>query len=255
MKIKLLLVFIFLNSEYSCFSQQTEMPKRVTYFSGSVNVTNNGISLVPNFSLGKPAVIINLSAGGKRFSFDPDIRFSLSAKPWTMLFWLRYKIIPAGKFRLTTGAHLGLNYKISTLPINGDTAETNIVRRYFAAELVPNYFISKDISTGFYYLYSHGLDAGTVNNTHFITFNLNISNIKIIDPFFAKLTPQVYFLKQDIHQGYYFNATLSIAWKNFPLSVSGTINQRLSGDITGSKDFIWSIGLIYSFRKNYISKS
>lgn len=249
-----LLIFVLMSAFHSGFSQTNDSAKSVLHLSGTVNVTNNGISLVPNFSLGKPAVIINLSAGNGRFSFDPDIRFSLSAKPWTMLFWGRYKILPAGKFRLTTGAHLGLNFRTTILPINGDTAERNIVRRYLAAELVPNYIITKNISVGMYYLYSHGLDAGTVKHTHFLILNTNFSNIKISSQVFARFTPQVYYLKQDFRQGYYFTSSLSIAKKNFPLSVYGLINQKLSGNITGSKDFIWSTGVIYSFNKSYIQK-
>lgn len=249
-----LYVFILTAYSFPGFAQTNDSVKIIYHFSGSVNVTNNGISLVPNFSLGKPAVIISLSAGKSRFSFDPDIRFSLSAKPWTMLFWARYKVLPTGRFRLTTGAHLGLSFKTTTLPVEGDTSETNIVRRYLAAELVPNYFITKNISAGMYYLYSKGLDAGTVKNTHFLLFNTNFSNIRISNHFFAGFTPQVYFLKQDMRHGFYFTSSLSVAKKNFPLSVSGFINQRLSGDIAGSKDFIWSAGITYSFNKSYIQK-
>ncbi len=254
MKNKLLLYFTLSCFANPCFSQQTDSTSKSYHLSGTVNVTNNGISLVPNFSLNKPAVIINLSAGNNRFSFESDIRFSLSAKPWTMLFWLRYKVIPTGKFRLTTGAHLGLNYKISTLPVNGDSVETNIVRRYLATEIVPNYFLTNNISVGMYYLYSYGLDAGTVKNTHFVVFNTNFTNIRIVDKIYAGFKPQVYYLKQDDRQGWYFNSSFSLARKNFPLSVGAIINHRLSGDIAGAKDFLWSVGLIYSFNKNFVQK-
>ena len=114
----LVLLLIFWGSACITSAQNRDSIQSITHLNGSVNITNNGISLIPNFSLGKPAVIINLSAGKSRLTFDPDIRFSLSAKPWTMLFWLRYKIVPAGKFRLTTGSNLGLNFRINTLPIN-----------------------------------------------------------------------------------------------------------------------------------------
>jgi aryl-alcohol dehydrogenase-like predicted oxidoreductase len=45
-------------------------------------VTNNGISLVQTFSLGKPAAIVTLSIGKGKLSFEPDLRFSLKEKPW-----------------------------------------------------------------------------------------------------------------------------------------------------------------------------
>ena len=245
-------VVIFIVISLSCHSQKADSIKRVTHFSGSVNVTNNGISLVPNFSLGKPAVIVNLSAGNGRLSFDPDIRFSLSAKPWTMLFWLRYKAVNSGRFRLRTGAHLGLNYKISSVPIGGDNVEANIVRRYLAAEVVPQYLINEKIRAGLYYLYSYGLDAGTVGNTHFLVFNTSFSDIKISKQLVARFTPQVYYLKQDARQGTYFTSSLNIGKKDFPLSIEGFINQRLGGNILGSKNFTWSASLIYTFNKRFI---
>ena len=66
--------------------------------------------------------------------------------------------------------------------------------------------------------------------------------------------PQVYYLKQDVRRGTYFTSSLNIAKKNFPLSASAFINQSLTGNITGSKDFIWSASLIYSFNKSYYPK-
>jgi len=39
----------------------TRMP--VYHFNGSVSVTNNGFSLIPTFSLGKPAAIADLGFG------------------------------------------------------------------------------------------------------------------------------------------------------------------------------------------------
>ncbi len=115
-----------------------------------------------SFSLEKPAVIFLLSLGGTRFSFDPDIRFGLDGKPWTMLFWARYKLITQSKFRLHTGVHLGMNFRNTPITINNVPTENSIARRYLAAELAPNYHFTKNISAGAYYLYSRGLDPGTI---------------------------------------------------------------------------------------------
>jgi hypothetical protein len=247
-----LLVVIFLLLAHFSFSQKVDSTKSISYFSGAVGVTNNGISIVPSFSLDKPAVQFNLSMGKNRFSFEPDIRFSLAGKPWSMLFWGRYKLVTNDKFKLNTGAHLGLNFRTSALPINGDSSEATVTRRYLAGELAPNYFLTKNISTGIYYLYSHGLDAGTIGNTHFITFNTNFSNIKLTDQFFIRFNPQFYYLKLDAQDGFYFTSTLTVAKKNFPLSVSSTINKIINTNITGSKNFVWNVSLVYSFSKKYI---
>src|SRR5689334_9920697 len=71
---------------------------------GSVTVTNNGISLLPNFSLNKPAGLIEMNVG-RRLTFDPQYRFALEGKPWSMIFWARYKLIRGEKFRLGIGGH------------------------------------------------------------------------------------------------------------------------------------------------------
>ncbi len=181
---KAFLLFTFLLAVHVSFSQEVDSIKVLSHFSGSAAVTNNGISIVPSFSLGKPAVIFNLSMGKNRFSFDPDLRFSLAGKPWSFLFWGRYKLADSGRFQMSAGTHLGLNFKTSVLPINGDTSETTVTRRYLAGELFPRYLLTKNISIGIYYLYSHGLDAGTIGNTNFLTFQTGFS--KLLDIFHAK---------------------------------------------------------------------
>ncbi len=249
---KVVLLSVLLHLAYSSFSQKTDSTKSATHFFGSVSVTNNGISIVPSFSLGKPAVQFDLSIEKKRFSFEQDLRFSLAGKPWGFLFWGRYKLVNNDKFKIGIGTHLGLNFRTSVLPINGDSSEATVVRRYFATELFPRYSLTKNISVGVYYLYSHGLDAGTIGNTHFITFNTNFSNIKITDQFFMRFNPQLYYLKLDAEDGYYFTSTLTLAKKNFPLSVSSTIDKEINSNITGSKDFIWNISLAYAFDKKFV---
>ena len=86
-----LLFFVLLYLTPFSFSQKADSTKGIGHFSGAVSVTNNGISFVPTFSLDKPAAIFNLSMGKNRFSFEPDLRFSLAGKPWSFLFWGRYK--------------------------------------------------------------------------------------------------------------------------------------------------------------------
>ena len=252
LKITLQLAFLFLVLTHFSFSQKMDSTKNITHFSGSASVTNNGISIVPSFSLGKPAAIFIGSIGKNRLSFEPDLRFSLAGKPWSFLFWGRYKIVTNKKFQLNAGGHLGLNFKTAVLPINGDSSEVTVERRYLAGELFPRYLITKNISIGIYYLYSHGLDAGTIGNTHFITLNTNFSNIKITDQFFINVNPQLYYLKLDAQDGYYFTSTFTVLKKNFPLSVSAIINKEINSNITGSKNFLWNVSLVYTFNKKYV---
>ena len=198
--------------------------------------------------------MVNMSLSKSKFSFDPELTFSLhDGKPWYFLLWLRYKIADTKKFKLTTGTHLGLNFKRVFLPLNGDSGKALLTDRYLVAELAPSYSISKNCSVGIYYLLSHGLDMGTANITHFITLNANLSHIKITNQFYMKWMPQCYYLNIDGKDGFYFTSSLTIAKNKCPFYLSSVVNKVIKTDIAASKDFVWNISLTYSFGKKYIA--
>jgi hypothetical protein len=235
------------------FAQKIDSARNNSYISGAVGITNNGISLIPTFSLDGPAAIFNMSIGKSKFSFDPEFTFSLKGKPWYFLFWFRYKLVNTAKFRMTAGTHLGLNFKNIVLPINNDSSEVIFTERYVVGELVPTYSISKNISVGIYYLYSHGIDPTSVNNTHFMTVNANFSNIKLINRFYMNIIPQFYYLKQGKHDGFYFTSAFVLARSDLPFSLSSVVNKEIHSDILGSEDFVWNITLTYSFHRRYLN--
>jgi len=89
---------------------------------------------------------------------------------------------------------LGLNFKTSPQLINGDTSTTTITRRYLATELFQDIRSQKNISVGIYYLYSHGLDAGTIGNTALSLRSTQIFAYQNNRPVFLRFNPQVYYL-------------------------------------------------------------
>lgn len=244
-------LLFFLLLAHSSFSQKKDSTKSSTHFSGSVSVTHNGISLIPTFSLGKGAAIVLLSAGKKKLSFEPDMRFALEGKPWSFLFWWRYKLVNSENVKITLGAHPALNFRTMKLPVNGDSADVIVTRRFLAGELSPNYQFSKNTSIGLYYLFSRGFDKNVAKHTHFITLNCNISNINLPGNLKLRVHPQVYYLNQDNQDGFFFSSTFILGKKSFPFSASAIINKRIESDITGSKNFVWNASLIYSFSKKY----
>jgi hypothetical protein len=251
-KISGLLFLVLVMLSHFAFSQKADSVKNIFHFSGSVLVTNNGISVIPTFSLGKPATIFNLSMGSRKLSFEPELRFSLEGKPWSFLFWTRYKLYESEKFRIKIGAHPALNFKTMTVPKNGLSNEVLVTRRYLAGELSPNYAVAKNISIGLYYLYSRGLDEGTAKNTHFLTLNSNFSDIRMPGSFFIKFNPQLYYLKMDDRDGFYVAATMTLSRRNWPLSVAAIMNKTIQTDIAASKNFVWNLSLIYSFGDKYV---
>ena len=71
------LFLMFWLSALTAFAQEKDSAQHLLNFRGSVSVTNNGFSLVPTFTLGKPALVTILSVSGKRrLSFEPEFRYS-----------------------------------------------------------------------------------------------------------------------------------------------------------------------------------
>ena len=254
MKDKAILLFVFLNFTYSSFSQKTDSTKLLRHIGGAVTVTNNGISFIPNFTLGKPAAIFDLSVGGKKLSFEPQFRFALEGKPWSFIFWWRYKLFQDDKFQVTMGAHPAFLFKTSTFLIDSIPIEKIVAERYLAGELSSNYLLAKNISIGLYYLYGHGIEIDAIRNTHFLALRSNFSDMKLTKHFFLRFNPQFYYLKMDENDGFYFSSTLTLARRNFPLSISALINQTIQSEIPADKDFVWNVSLIYSFNEEYIEK-
>lgn len=248
----LLLITLLVTCCYS-IAQNTDSTTKTAQLSGSLGVTNNGISLIPTFTLEKPAALSSMSLSKNRFSFDPELTFSLSdGKPWYFLLWLRYKIADTEKFKFTAGTHLGLNFKRTVLPVDGDSIKALLTQRYLVGELAPNYFVSKNTSVGIYYLLSHGLDAGTANLTHFLTLNANFSNIKLNSKFYMKIMPQFYYLNIDNKDGFYYTSSFTLAKNNFPLSFSTILNKSIKTNIDDGRGFVWNVSLSYAFNKKYL---
>lgn len=241
-----LIVITFCHFHITSFAQKTDSLSNKIHVSGAISVTNNGISVIPTFMLGKPATIFDLVVQKKNFSFEPQFRFAIEdVKPWSFIFWLRYKLVQTEKFRMGIGWHPSTVFSNSVGTVNGVTKELITVKRYFAGELSPTYSIAKNVSVGVYYLYSRGLVDAT-RNTNFVALSGNFSHIILSGDYFMKLAPQVYYLRMDDNVGYYATSSFVVAKKNFPLSVSSVINKKIESTIA-SEDFVWNVSLVYSY--------
>lgn len=246
------LISFFLFASSDLFSQEAKKEEPIGHVSGSVSVTNNGISLIPTFSLSKPALLSNIAYSKKKVSVEADINFANDGKPWYSLFWLRYKLVNKDKFSLRMGSHLGLNYRRIQLYSSQDSSQALLCERYAVAEVAPNYQINKNFSVGVYYLFSHGLDISTINFTHFLTFNSTISNISIGQKLLLSLTPQVYFLKMDKNEGYYLTGAATLAKRNSPFALTSIFNKVIQTEINSPDDFVYNFTLTYSFGRHKV---
>lgn len=77
-------LLIFLGA--SSVQSQEDIKHFLDDFRGTASITQNGISLIPSFSLGDPALIFDIKMTKGRSSFEPDMRFALEGKPWAFVF-------------------------------------------------------------------------------------------------------------------------------------------------------------------------
>lgn len=244
------LILCMLTLMHTAIGQSADSTEKISYFGGSVSLTNNGISFVPSFSLGKPAALFNMKVG-RKLSFEPELRFSLEGKPWAFIFWWRYKFLSDRRFQVRVGAHPSILFATVPVTVDGVSNDQLIARRYIAAELSPDFYITKKISVGMYYLKGYGLQDNAVRNTDFITLNAKFSDIRLSKKLSLYLYPQLYYLRMDDTNGYYFSSAQGLVIKGFPLSLQNIINVPIESDVVGGQDFVWNVSLIYSFGNQY----
>lgn len=221
------------------------------FFKSALSVTNNGFSIIPAFTLGKPAAQFDMGIGNKRLSFEPQFRYALEGRPWSFIFIYRYKAITKDKFQLTFGGHLpGINFFNSAITTGGKTETYSVSRRFMAAEILPTYIINKQVNVGLYFLRGHGFQSSGPRNSLYLALRSTISKVKLGNAVWMDFSPQVFMLSLDNTYGFYANASVSLGIKKFPVSISSIVNKAIHSDIV-AKDFDWNISLVYSINKQY----
>ncbi len=232
-------------AETSADSTQKEMQ-----FATTALITNNGVSVIPIFSLGKPAAIINFTVG-RKFTFEPEFRVSLEGKPWSFIYWFRYKLAKTPKFSLSIGAHPAIIFKTIPVTFNGNNEQILRAQRFVAAEMAQNYRFNNHVNLGFYYLVGAGSVENKTKPTNLLVLRSGYNNINLGKEFVAGINSQLIYLFTNGEEGSYVNATLTLAHKRSPVSLSYFYNQPINTSITGGKNPLWNIGATYAFNKMF----
>ena len=248
-----LLISVFI-LELPAIAQKKDSLVVTSGFSGLVGITNNGISIIPTFSLDAPAYNFLLSVKKNRFSFDPDIRATFDGKKGSMVFWFRYKLVQGKKFNLQTGAHPAYNLALRDIVTTSTSSTISTItqaRRFIATEIFPSYRLSDKVSLGIYYLRGFGLQKDGPINSNFITLNTNVSGIRLFKNHYLQFTPQFYYLKLDQNDGFYYTHTIGISSTKHPFLLQSTINKEIKTKIPGSQKLAWNLSIFYAFNKKY----
>lgn len=247
-----LFVLAFTCFQSVSFSQTVEQAKTF-HVNGTVTATNNGISLIPSFSLGRPAAFFDFSVGGERLSFDPMFRFGMDGKPWTFVLWGRYKVIKDKRFTLSVGAHPAFMFRDMTVLVDGKPATMMGTQRFIAGEILPMYKVNNHFSVGIYYLQGHGLNPIPPKSSKFLALNTVFSNLALSKEISLRMNPQVYFLSVDGVTGTYVTSSFTVTKKDFPIGFQTLFNQKIKSDVAGD-NLVWNLSLLYNFSTNFSKK-
>lgn len=220
------------------------------HLGGTITATNNGVSIIPSFTLGRPAVFFDLTMGGDRFSFDPMLRFGMDGKPWSFVLWGRYKVIKNDRFTLSLGGHPAFLFQEKEMFINGKKEIMMVANRYLAGELNTNYKLSDRVSMGIYYLQGTGIQVLGAKNSNFLAFNTQVSDLTLVKDLKLRINPQVFFLRVDDTSGYYFNSAFTFSKGDFPLNFQAFFNQKVKSTVAGD-ELVWNLSLLYTFSTKF----
>ncbi len=234
------------------FAQDTSTKE--FHVSGNIGITNNGISIIPTFSLKQPAFNLSysLSRGG-RFSIDPDIRLTFDGRKGGGILWFRYKLKTEGKLKVNVGIHPAYNFSLRTITEDGKSWKITQARRFIATEVVPSYKVNDHLNFGIYYLNGHGLQDDGPKSIHYVNFSTGINKIPLFSDYSFSISPQVYYLKSDKEDGYYFTSNIVFAKAKSPFVLMSMINKEIRSNVAGSVDFDWNVSLLYNFRNKFRS--
>jgi hypothetical protein len=217
-------------------------------FSGSINFTTNGISPIPAFTLGKPAVLVNLSLKKKRLSYAPEMAFSVQGVPWFFNNFFRYKLIEKPKFEFRTGMNWAISYSYPIINQNGVDRTIARGERFLWLELVPRYTISEKVAISSITFSGYNFEPGSVKRINYVSIIGNFTKLPLLQNFYCNIFPQFFYLNLDGRSdGFFASGVLGVGHNKLPLFVSTQVNTTLTTSISPDPGFKWNVSLAYTF--------
>lgn len=241
MKISFCLVFFSIFT-VSYSNEKADSSKAKLKANGTISLNSNGIASIPAFSLDKPAIIAAITLAKNRFSYEPQLAYSLDLRPWIIDNWLHYKLVDKPAFEFRTGVDISTFF--SEYKVQDEVIWQG--QRYFAIELTGVYKISPNSSLSFTYLNDRGQDQGTLIG-HFFNLVGERSEINIGKNVLLSATLQLFYINYEgNNDGLFISPKISSSVRNVPFSVFFQATQALDSNISPFPGFRWNLGLSYA---------
>jgi hypothetical protein len=214
----------------------------------TVSLNSNGISSIPAFSLGKPAIIASVALQKNRFSYDPQLAYGLNFKGWFIDSWLHYKLIDRPHFEFRPG------FNFSTFFSDYKGQEETILpnepirqaQRYFTIELTGIYKFSPKSSLTIGYWNDRGQEKGTLLG-HFFNLVYERTDIRMGKNVLIAADFQIFYIDYEGHNdGLFLSPKISASVKEVPFTIFFQPIQALESNINPFPGFRWNLGISYT---------
>lgn len=236
------LFFIFFFS--TILQAQDSTAKNPLSLSGNVQLTNNGTSPVPIFTLGKPAIIGSTIIRKNRFYFNSELYFGINAKPWTINTRFGFFIIDNNKWSINVASNMSLFFLQRDPNLNNN--EEFQLQRYWANEINGICRVKENRSIQFQYWHTADLDKLGIRREEFVNLAYAFDNMKVFKEFFLSIKPSIFYLYDDkTLEGVFVAQTTTLQPKNWP--VNFFLQTTLPLHFVPENKFLWNTGLNLPF--------
>lgn len=241
MRISFCLVFLFIFT-FSHSHGTADSTKTRLKANGTVSLNSNGISSIPAFSLGKPAVMVSVTLAKNRFSYDPTLAYGLDFRAWFIDSWLHYKLIDKPHFEFRPGFNFSTFF--SDFKVQDETIRQ--AQRYFTIELTGVYKFSPKSSLTFGYWNDRGQEKGTLIG-HFFNLVGERSEINMGKNVLLSAALQVFYIDYEgNNDGLFISPKISSSLRKVPFTIFFQPIQALASNILPYPGFRWNLGVAYT---------
>jgi hypothetical protein len=218
-------------------STKTKLKAAATF-----SLNSDGISSIPAFSLGKPAVMASVSLSKNRFSYDPTLAYGLNFKGWFIDSWLHYIFINKPHFEFRPG----FNFSTFFSDYKNQDETIRQAQRYFTIEFTGIYKFSSNTSLTIGYWNDRGQDKGTLIG-HFFNLVGERSDIRLSNNMLLTIDFQIFYIDYEgNNDGLFLSPKVTASLRNKPFAIFFQPIQALESNISPYPGFRWNLGLAYS---------
>jgi hypothetical protein len=243
-----LIVFLFFTASSFAGQNADSTRSKKIQAGATFSLNSNGISSVPAFSLGDPALMASVSVSKGWFSYDPTLAYSLDGHPWFIDNWLHVKLVNKPGFELRTG----MNISSYCSKYISSEEEFYRVERYFAFEIATTCRFAHQMSLLAQYWNDRGQEDWSLKG-HFISTVFEKANMSLGKHVFCTAALQLFYIDyngndgvNNNNDGLFVAPRIAFSVRNFPVSVFSQVVQAITSNIEPFPGFNINVGIGYT---------